>query len=84
MKRKICFAMLTLTAGLIMVFAAPKADPSPKADPCTEKYNSCSETCTNQKVQCGVRGSTPESCEARFRQCQNECIKAKNACEKKK
>ena len=83
MKRKICFAMLTLTAGLMMVFAAPPA-PAPKADPCTEKYNSSMETCTNQLAQCKARGSTPETCEARHKECLKECEKAKKACEAKK
>ena len=83
MKRKICFAMLTLTAGLMMVFAAPPA-PAPKADPCTEKYNSCKEVCSNRQAQCKASGSTPENCENRFKQCVNACEKDKKACETKK
>ena len=79
MKRKICFAMLTLTAGLMMVFAA-----APKADPCTEKYNGCKEACSNQLARCKAGGSTPENCETRFKQCVNSCEKDKKACETKK
>jgi len=82
MKRKICFAMLTL-GGSLMVFAAdPKA--APKADPCTEKYNSCNDSCSNVLARCKAGGSIPENCESRFKQCTNDCIKAKNDCEKKK
>ncbi len=79
MKRKICFAILTLTAGLMMVFAA-----APAADPCTEKYNSSKEICMNAQATCKARGSTPESCEQRFNQCVNEAQVAKKACETKK
>ena len=84
MKRKICFAMLTLSAGLMMVFAAPPKAAAPKADPCTEKFDSCKEICSNNLARCKVTGSTPENCQSRFVQCTNDCIKAKNDCDKKK
>ena len=88
MTRKICLATLTLTtAGLMMVFAAspaPKA-PAPKAgDPCTEKYNSCKEVCSNNLARAKATGSTPENAENRFNGCVNDCEKAKKDCEAKK
>ena len=90
MKRKICFAMLTLTASLMMVFAAPPA-PAPKApaskaatDACTEKYNKDVEVCKNAEANCKARGSTPENCASRHQQCMSEAEKAKKACEAKK
>jgi len=81
MKRKICLATLTLTAGLMMVFAA---SPAPKAaDPCTDKYNSCKEICSNALARAKATGSTPENAENRFNACVSECDKAKKDCESK-
>ncbi len=84
MKRTISFAILTLTAGLMMVFAASPA-PAPKApDACAEKYKSSMDSCTNQQANCKARGSTPETCEARHKECVAAAEKAKQACEGKK
>jgi len=82
MKRKICFAMLTLTASLMMVFAV---SPAPKAgDPCTDKYNSCKDVCSHDRSRCKARGAMPEACENHFNACVKECDKAKKDCEGKK
>ena len=82
MKRKIFFATLTLSAGLMIVFAT---SPAPKAaDPCTDKYNNCKEICSNNLARCKAGGSMPETCENRFKVCVQECDKAKKDCEAKK
>ena len=77
MKRKTCLALLALSSGLMMVFAA-------NVDKCTEKFNSCMESCGNLKAQCKARGSTPESCEMRYKECSKDCDKALKACQAKK
>jgi hypothetical protein len=77
MKRKTCLALLALSSGLIMVFAAD-------VDKCTEKFKSCTVTCGIQKAQCINRGSTPESCEMRYKECSQLCDKALKACQAKK
>lgn len=75
MKTKISAVILATCAGMIMVFAAKPADP------CTEKYNSCSDTCTNQQAGCKARGSDPSTCEKNYQKCMQSCDKAKKDCE---
>jgi hypothetical protein len=77
MKRKVCLIVTILSGCLLMVFAA-------NVDPCTEKYNSCIETCGNLRSQCKARGSAPEACEFRYRECVKDCEKAMKACRSKK
>ena len=62
MKRKTCLALLALSSGLMMVFAA-------NVDKCTEKFNSCKESCGNLKAQCMARGNIVESCNTRLKEC---------------
>ena len=77
MKRKICLALLALSSGLMMVFAV-------NPDKCTEKFESCKETCGNLRAQCIARGAPVESCDFRLRQCTADCDKALKACQAKK
>jgi hypothetical protein len=77
MKRKTCLALLALSSGLMMVFAA-------NVDKCTEKFNSCTESCTNLRAQCMARGNNVESCNYRLKECSSGCDKALKACQTKK
>jgi hypothetical protein len=77
MKRKTCLALLALSSGLMMVFAA-------NVDKCTEKFNSCNESCGHLKAQCVARGSMVESCNRRFKECLSDCDKALKTCQTKK
>jgi hypothetical protein len=77
MKRKTCVALLALSSGLMMVFAA-------NVDKCTEKFNGCMESCTNLKFQLKARGSTPEAVEMRYKECSQACNKALKDCQTKK
>ena len=73
MKRKTCLALLALSSGLMMVFAA-------NVDKCIEKYNACKESCENQKAQCKARGNNVESCNSRLNECNADCNKKVKAC----
>jgi hypothetical protein len=77
MKRKTYLALLALSSGLMVVFAA-------NVDKCTEKFNSCIVSCGNLQAQCKARGSTPEACEMRYKECSAACNKELKACEAKK
>ncbi len=77
MKRKICMALLALSSGLMMVFAATNVDK------CTEKFESCKESCGNQQAQCKARGSTPEACNSRYKGCLADCDKDLKTCQAK-
>jgi hypothetical protein len=76
MKRKICLALLTLSSGLMMVFAAT-------VDKCTEKFEACKVTCGNLQAQCKAAGSNPAACESRFRGCNADCDRDLKACQAK-
>jgi hypothetical protein len=76
MQRKICLALLTLSGGLMMVFAA-------NVDKCTEKFEACKVTCGNVKAQCKASGSSPDTCESRFRGCIADCDKDLKTCQAK-
>ena len=76
-KTKITVAVLTISGCVMMMFAA-------KVDPCTEKYNSCSDVCTNGQASCKARGANPEECEMKYKKCMQACDKAKKDCEGKK
>jgi hypothetical protein len=77
MKRKICVALLALSSGLMMVFAATSVDK------CTEKFNSCKESCSSGQAQCKARGSIPEACDTRYKQCLADCDKNLKTCQAK-
>jgi hypothetical protein len=76
MKRKICLAVLALSSGLMMVFAA-------NVDKCTEKFEACKVSCGNQRAQCLARGSDPASCDARVPACNADCAKDLKTCQAK-
>lgn len=76
MKRKICVAVLTLSSGLMMVFAA-------NVDKCTEKFEACKVTCGNQRAQCLSRGSDVAACDARLQACNADCAKDLKTCQAK-
>ena len=50
MKKKISVAALIMSGCVMMVFAATKADP------CTEKHKSCSDSCAITQSQALLRG----------------------------
>jgi hypothetical protein len=77
MKRKIFVAVLTLSSGLMMVFAAA-------VDKCTEKHKSCTDQCTSFNMQCKARGNDSADCENRFKQCKSACDKKLTECQAKK
>ena len=77
MKRKICVAVLALSSGVMMVFAAT-------ADKCTEKHKSCSDQCNSFNIQCKARGNDAMDCDAKFKQCKADCDKALTDCQAKK
>ena len=76
MKRKTCVALLALSSGLMMVFAA-------NVDKCTEKFESCKQACGNLQAQCKARGSTPEACNSRYKMCIADCDKDLKTCQAK-
>jgi hypothetical protein len=77
MKRKTCLALLALSSGLMMMFAA-------EVDKCTEKFNSCKESCGNLKAQCMARGNDVAYCNSRLKQCTADCDKDLKTCQTKK
>lgn len=77
MKRKIFVALLALSSGLMMVFAATTVDK------CTEKFKSDKESCASVQAQCKAHGSIPEACDARYRQCIADCDKDLKTCQAK-
>lgn len=77
MKRKTCLALLALSSGLMMIFAAD-------VDKCTEKFESCKVTCGHQKAQCMARGNDVAYCNNRFKQCTADCDKDLKTCQTKK
>ena len=76
MERKTCLALLALSSGLMMVFAA-------NVDKCTEKFESCKQACGNLQAQCKARGSTPEACNSRYKMCIADCDKDLKTCQAK-
>ena len=76
MKRKICLALLALSSGLMMVFAA-------EVDKCVAKFNECKEVCENDKVRCKVRGNDVAFCNAMLNQCNAACNKKVKECQAK-
>ena len=76
MKRKTCIALLALSSGLMIVFAA-------EADKCTEKFEACKVTCGHQKAQCVARGVPQEACDNRMKGCEADCSKDLKKCQEK-
>ena len=76
MKRKISLALLALSSGLLMVFAA-------NVDKCTEKFEACKVTCGNLKAQLIARGSTADTVNSRYKECLADCDKALKDCQAK-
>jgi hypothetical protein len=77
MKRKICLALLALSSGLMMVFAATTVDK------CTEKFDGCKVTCGNLKGQLTARGSTDDVINMRYKECMADCDKGLKDCQAK-
>lgn len=77
MKRKICLAVLALSSGWMMVFAAT-------SDKCTQKHKSCTEQCNSFHIQCKSRGNDSMQCDDRLKQCKSACDKTLTDCEAKK
>jgi hypothetical protein len=76
MKRKICVALLTLSSGLMMVFAV-------EVDKCVEKFEECKVVCGNDKARCMARGNQVEYCNARLNECNADCNKKVKECQAK-
>jgi hypothetical protein len=77
MKRKLCLAMLALSSGLMMVFAAA-------VDKCTEKHKNCVDSCSGFQMQCKSRGADTLECERQFKECSSKCDTALKDCQAKK
>ena len=78
MKRKVSLAVLALSSGLMIVLFAANVDK------CTEKFNSCKESCANQHAQCKARGSDAVTCDHRLKECVSDCDKGLKDCQAKK
>ncbi len=77
MKRKTCVALLALSSGLMMVFAATTADK------CTEKYDACKGSCETLGRNCKTHGNRDDYCAARVSECMANCEKDLKACQAK-
>lgn len=77
MKRKIVVAVLALSSGLMMVFAAT-------TDKCTEKHKNCTDACNSSNIMCKSRGNDAADCEGRFKQCTAACDTKLKDCQAKK
>jgi hypothetical protein len=65
-------------SGCVMgMFAATKADP------CAEKYKSCTDSCGFAQSQSLLRGVDRLQAENTFKTCMKDCDKAKAACDAK-
>ena len=58
----------------MMMFAATKADP------CAEKYKSCTDSCTNTESQSLRRGVDRLQAENAYKRCMSACDKANPEC----
>ena len=74
-KTKICLAALMLSGGVMIMFAATKADP------CAEKYKSCTDSCAIAESQAQRRGVDRLDAENAFKRCVSACDKAKANCD---
>jgi hypothetical protein len=80
-KKQISVAALIMSGCAMMVFAATKADP--KADPCAEKYKSCTGSCSIVQGQSLARGVDRLQVENAYNRCVKACDKAKTDCDAK-
>ena len=78
MKRKICLAVLALSGGLMMVFAAAPVDK------CAAKHKNCVDSCNSFNLQCKARGNDSMECDQRMKQCTAACDKTLKECQAKK
>ena len=77
MKTKIAAVMLAMSGCVMMIFAAPPADP------CTEKQKSCIDSCATVQAQSQRRGVDRFQAENIYNQCVKACDKAKADCDAK-
>ncbi|HEV2804540.1 MAG TPA: hypothetical protein VGW57_06360 [Chthoniobacterales bacterium] len=78
MKTKLCVAAALLMSGCgMMMFAATTADP------CAEKYKSCTDSCANAQSQSFRRGVDRGEAENAFKRCVQACDKKKADCDPK-
>lgn len=66
-----------MSGSVMMMFAATKADP------CTEKHKSCTDSCANVQSQAQRRGVDRLDAENAFKRCVAACDKAKADCDGK-
>lgn len=74
MKRKMGVAALIMSGCGMMLFAATTADP------CAEKYKSCTDSCAITQSQAQRRGVDRLEAENAFNKCVKACDKAKAEC----
>jgi hypothetical protein len=74
-KKQICGTALILSGWVMMMFAAAKADP------CTEKHKSCTDSCAITQSQSLRRGVDRLEAENAFNRCVKACDKAKADCD---
>lgn len=77
MKKKISAVALGLSGCVMMVFAATTADP------CAEKYKSCTDSCSITQSQSLRRGVDRLQAENAYKRCVKECDKKKADCDGK-
>jgi hypothetical protein len=49
-------------------------------DQCTNSYNLCVSSCSNQQSQCSSRGNSGDYCDAAYRSCALACENHMHAC----
>jgi hypothetical protein len=76
-KKKISVVALITSGCVMMMFAATKADP------CTEKQKSCTNSCGITQSQSLRRGVDRLDAENAYKQCVQACDKAKTECDGK-
>lgn len=76
MKRKILVALLALSSGLMMVYAA-------EVDKCVQKFNECKDVCVNDQARCKLRGNEAAYCNNGLNRCNAACNKALKDCQAK-
>jgi len=63
-----------MSGCVMMMFAATKADP------CAEKYKSCTDSCANDQSKSLLRGVDRLQAENAFKRCVSACDKANPDC----
>jgi hypothetical protein len=66
-----------MSGGIMVMFAATKADP------CAEKYKSCTDSCGFAQSRSLLRGIDRLQAENTFKTCMKDCDKAKADCDAK-